>query len=424
MVDKKLSETESLNYTTEVPVYVAVVKYSDNTEQAITENRKIPLSQFAKDSLTLHNTGNENFTGTKTGQGINTPIALKRYGSSNPYTEIQTHNADGTRTGGFINIQETGSTVNQTKIYVADGSSYKGDISLNYDSANSEVWATLPKISSPYIRKQDNNLDGGQIEFESADNEVNTGKRVVIERNNGNIRILGQNSSGDWKTPFYADIQNNRNYMTNLSISGACDINNTAGLGGFGLQIKDNTDRNQISVYNYITSNGKSYGRFLNSAYNKNCYIDITISSAGERNINLSNCNYAYAPTPSSATYNDTKIATTAFITNKLHHNAVNGGRVFDTLFTGPIGSGNITLSQPYTNYDALMIIGSDDSGNYVRSNILTTKELNLMRSYNKPWALWFNENVYWTCKAESTTSSFIVAAENSRIEKIYGIKY
>ena len=439
MVDKKLSETESLNYTTEVPVYVAVVKYSDNTEQAITENRKIPLSQFAKDSLVLHNTGNENFTGTKTGQGINTPIALKRHGSSNPYTEIQTQNADGTRTGGFRNIQETDSTVNQTIMYVADGSSYKGSITINYDSANNEVWATLPKIQPFTVRKENSDKDGGQINFESADNEANAGKSMLIDRYDGKIRILGRNSSDTLYTPFQADVPNNTVFITNASISNDCVLRKNNGACRFiskdyGYAQGDTVSANRYSgVRTYDKNNvelGSIYTAILTSGEAQTS-LYVKRPTAGATNggaINIiakpDGTFYTYAPTPSSATDNSTKIATTAFMTNRLHHNAVNGGRVLDTLFTGPIGTGNITLSHPYTDYDALMIIGGDDSGNYVASYIMTTKELNLIRSYNKPWKLWANANSYWYCAATSTTSSFVMTTENSRIEIIYGIKY
>lgn len=439
MADKKLSETESLNYTTEVPVYVAVVKYSDDTEQAITENRKIPLSQFAKDSLALHNTGNENFTGTKTGQGINTPIALKRYGSSNPYTEIQTQNADGTRTGGFRNIQETDSTVNQTLMYVADGSSYKGSITLNYDSANNEVWATLPKIQPFTVRKEDSDKDGGQINFESADNEVNAGKPMWIDRYDGKIRIFGRNSSNTIYTPFQADVQNNAAYTTNARITNTCylqknsvDVRYLAKDTGYaqgdtvsasrfiGIRMSDKNNVEMGTIYTKYQTDGNVTTRLSVKTPTAGATTNNTMGIGAKPDGTF----WTFAPTPSSAKDNSTKIATTAFMTNRLSHNAVNGGRVFDTLFTGPIGSGNITLSHPYTNYDALMIIGSDDGGNYVASYIMTTKELNLIRSYNKPWKLWANANSYWYCAATSTTSSFISSTENSRIEKIYGIKY
>lgn len=103
------------------------------------------IQSKANNSEVLHKTMDESFTGTKTGYGVNTPIALKRNGT---YTEIQTQKADGTRTGGFRSIQETDSTVNQTIMYVADGSSFKGSISVNYDSSDGTVYTTAPTPSS------------------------------------------------------------------------------------------------------------------------------------------------------------------------------------------------------------------------------------------------------------------------------------
>lgn len=439
MVDKKLSETESLNYTTEVPVYVAVVKYSDNTEQAITENRKIPLSQFAKDSLALHNTGNENFTGTKTGQGINTPIALKRYGSSNSYTEIQTQDSNGTRTGGFRNIQETDSTVNQTLMYVADGSSYKGSITLNYDSANNEVWATLPKIQPFIVRKQNNALEGGEIQFESGGTESNAGKPIYIDRNNGKIRVVGQNSSGTTYTPFQADVQNNGVNITQAWISSNCylqknstDVRFVAKDTGYaqgdtvsanryrGIRIFDKNNVDIGTIYTEVMTDGNAATRLLVKTPTAGATTVATIGILAKPDGTF----YTYAPTPSSATDNSTKITTTAFIINKLHHNAVMGGRVFDTLFTGPIGTGTITLSHPYTDYDALIVVGGDDNSNGISTNYITRKELDIRRSYNKNWVLFMRGGVYWYCKPESTTTSFVVYSENGTIQAIYGIKY
>lgn len=380
------------------------------------------IQSKANNSEVLHKTLNESFTGTKTGQGTTTPIALKRHST---YTEIQTQKADGTRTGGFRSIQDADSTVTRTLMYAADGSSFKGEIAICYDYANSEVWTALTnKVRSFTLKKQNSTFEGGELGFESGDTEVNAGKSIYIDRYNGKIRVVGQNSSGTTNKPLEVDIQNNRVDITNAYISASCHISGTAGANGFGLHIEDDTSRNNIYVLNYITADGTSYGRLLNNAYDKSCYIDTIISSAGERSIHLLQCDYALAPTPSSATDNSTKIATTGFMVNKLHHNAVNGGRVVDILFDTLIATGNITLAHPYTDYDELVIVCCDDSANGIFTQRVTTWELNIRRSYGKPWMLFSRSSTYWFCKPESTTTSFIVNSENAGIYRIYGIKY
>lgn len=58
-------------------------------------------------------------------------------------------------------------------------------------------------IRTPNIVPQDNNIEGGHIEFLSAPNEANTG-RMFIDRYNGMIRIMGY-SSNNYKTLLVAD---------------------------------------------------------------------------------------------------------------------------------------------------------------------------------------------------------------------------
>lgn len=59
------------------------------------------------------------------------------------------------------------------------------------------------------LNKIDSNLEGGQINFEGADNEVNYGKNCWIDRYNGAIRIGGYNSSNVANNPLTVDIENN-----------------------------------------------------------------------------------------------------------------------------------------------------------------------------------------------------------------------
>lgn len=285
-------------------------------------------------------------------------------------------------------------------------------------------YISLPKT---IIKKQDNNLEGGEIHFESADNAVNAGKAVVIDRYDSNIRIVGQNSSGDWAIPFRADIQNNRNYMTNATFSGDFRIEAAAGAAGFGLQLRDNTSRNNISVLNYITSDGKSYGRFLNTAYDKNCYIDVTISSAGERTINLSNCDYSYTRTPVSSS-NSTDIATTNWVRTRMNR-AVGktGPTTITTLYNAGQATGDITLSQPFTNFDAIYIWFAGDNNADTLTKLWYTWELDrVLKDSMHTNILLFNAiSAYWyvyNYANGSTTSMFKNRTENCYVNRIDGL--
>ena len=86
-------------------------------------------------------------------------------------------------------------------------------------------------------------------------------------------------------------------------------------------------------------------------------------------------------------------------------------------------GSGNITLSQPYTNFDALMIVYTDDSSNDWTTHIVSSDELNIRRSFNGTWRL-LDGATYWACTNASTTTSFVYSYDNGIIKQIYGINF
>lgn len=64
-------------------------------------------------------------------------------------------------------------------------------------------------ISSLTLLKQDNNVEGGEILFEGANNEPNYGKLCFIDRNSGHLRIGGFDSNNVAHIPLDIDIQNN-----------------------------------------------------------------------------------------------------------------------------------------------------------------------------------------------------------------------
>ena len=97
------------------------------------------------------------------------------------------------------------------------------------------------------------------------------------------------------------------------------------------------------------------------------------------------------------------------------------------------IGSGDITLSQPYTNFDGLLIEYADDDSNDLRRKYISVAELNarIKRAtilQNNPTISLFNDQQYWFIfVAESkgfTTTHFPVWKENAKLFRIYGVKF
>lgn len=70
-----------------------------------------------------------------------------------------------------------------------------------------------PEIIDPTIKKQNSNLEGGQITFERGDKDPtspSTTNNPYIDFFNGGFRFIGQNSNGKLNIPLVVDIQNNK----------------------------------------------------------------------------------------------------------------------------------------------------------------------------------------------------------------------
>ena len=70
-----------------------------------------------------------------------------------------------------------------------------------------------PEIIDPTIKKQNSDLEGGQIYFERGDKDPtspSTTNNPYIDFYNGGFRFIGQNSNGNLNIPLVVDIQNNK----------------------------------------------------------------------------------------------------------------------------------------------------------------------------------------------------------------------
>lgn len=100
-------------------------------------------------------------------------------------------------------------------------------------------------------------------------------------------------------------------------------------------------------------------------------------------------------------------------------------------LMNTPIGRGTITLSQPYTDFDGLLIDFSDDDGALLNSKYISTAELNRRIARAKDIGIssifLLSEYYYWTIwiteRAGFSTTTFPNRGENCQIKCIYGVK-
>lgn len=101
-------------------------------------------------------------------------------------------------------------------------------------------------------------------------------------------------------------------------------------------------------------------------------------------------------------------------------------------LMIAGIGTGTITLSHPYTDFDGLLIDFADDSAALLNSKYISTAELNRMIERAKYLGIesifLISEYIYWTIWITESrgfsTTSFPNKNENCRIMQIYGVKF
>lgn len=122
---------------------------------------------------------------------------------------------------------------------------------------------------------------------------------------------------------------------------------------------------------------------------------------------------------------NSTKVATTAFCRSLLSNIARGNFSEKVELISSSVTSGNITLSQAYTDFDGLIVVSSNDNDSQVETQFISTFELNERRSYGNTWVLVGGAGEkYWICTSASTTTSFVVNNQNCAIQMIYGVNF
>lgn len=181
-----------------------------------------------------------------------------------------------------------------------------------------------------------------------------------------------------------------------------------SGIGIYGTFIYDQTTNKNYVSENISSENAR--GRmlvgsvYMNSSNGKIIGIDTTDTFNGASRYDVKNMQSEYLSSIAQGNYKEKSL-----------------------IFNGPIGGGNITLSRPYTDFDALLIEHMGDNQNtWCATTLLTRYELDNRRANtpsNGSWAL-FNGQVYWTCTGASTTTSFVSSGENGSIRAIYGIKF
>lgn len=104
-------------------------------------------------------------------------------------------------------------------------------------------------------------------------------------------------------------------------------------------------------------------------------------------------------------------------------------------LMDTPITSGNITLSQPYTDFDGLLFEYTGTNNTILSRVYLSTEEINRRvelvhnASPNEPHAIFVIDGIYyWTIRVATqydfSPTAFPYNDANLRIWRIYGVKF
>jgi len=99
---------------------------------------------------------------------------------------------------------------------------------------------------------------------------------------------------------------------------------------------------------------------------------------------------------------------------------------VYTTLYehaTG-YGNGNITLSEPFTNFDYLVVVGADDNNSFTEVYTQPTAiiEYSISHSTTGAFTIWSGgSSRYWIVTTNTSRDVLVDYSENSRIHKILG---
>ena len=101
---------------------------------------------------------------------------------------------------------------NSTQIATTAWVKNQGYVTLNTDQTitGTKTFSGTTIVRNFNLSKENSDKEGGQIVFLGADNEVNAGKTMYIDRYDGRFRFIGQDSSSNVKVSFEVDIQNNK----------------------------------------------------------------------------------------------------------------------------------------------------------------------------------------------------------------------
>lgn len=303
------------------------------------------------------------------------------------------------------------------------------------DKTSNQTITGKKAFKTLHLSAEDSNIEGGQLVFDSAPNEPNTGKSVIIDRYSGYLRFLGTNSSGTTRVPLQINMQDGQ-ITTNTNVNHKGSINwfhndNGCRIMQDSITYTATPSSNIATNIGIFDKNGAWMGGWEHSnesdgtnkkqmavrRNNTETYATLGVA------INNSSM-WSYAPTMDIGCTNN-EIVTANSLRNliKSWGQSMTYLRNMDLLYSGSIGAGTISLNGAYTNYAWLLVDGANDNGGNRNFYPKPTWCISTAISRGITWTLWENGcGNYWICTSSSTSTSFVNSGENSVIYNIWGL--
>jgi len=205
--------------------------------------------------------------------------------------------------------------------------------------------------------------------------------------------------------------------------------NSTSSSNGVGFA---NSNNQYLGSIQGVTTNNGSTTDIVISAVQagtntaSNLYVGV---NNGTKYVTIPEGSTVNIPTPASSIENSYQSANTAWVHKYI--SALNTGNFSLTRIDamgGPNPIYDIDLTEPYTNYDGIIIVVTNDSSNGVDHIFVPTWKLNLNINWvnvnNVPSFMLFQGVYYWSVLRGSTTTKFLHNNDNCIIQGIWGVKF
>ena len=264
---------------------------------------------------------------------------------------------------------------------------------------------------------------------------------MCIDRYNGKIRIVGVDSNDNIRTPFQADVQNNCVSITTAYINSNCILQknlearyvakdtgyaqgDTVSANRFsGIRMFDKNNVEIGTVYTQLMTDGTAATRL----YVKTPTAGATSASTMGIGAKPDGTFWTFAPNPAAGA-SGTEITTASWVRTRMSR-AVGktGPTTITTLFSAGLATGNIPLSQPFTNFDAIYIWFAGDGNTETLTKLWYTWELDrvLKDGMHTRVLLFGGDSVKWyvyNYANGTTTSNFKLYSENCYINRVEGL--